>query len=91
MNPFSGKPFISNDPKSPIYDVRKFHGNDGIGKKYECKNNCLMVTADNDATFSGNIFTSATVDEVKDAIYANFELHELREYDIDDYHSQYRR
>lgn len=58
MNPFSGKPFHSYAGKSLYKLDQRFRG---IGMKFENFNNCTVIGADQDLSFSGNIFTNAPV------------------------------
>lgn len=57
MNPFSGKPFHFNYPDQLNKIDKRFRG---FGIKYEYQNDCLVITSDTVATFSGSIFTNAT-------------------------------
>lgn len=60
MNPFSGKPFYYHLTDQKLYKIdKRFRG---FGIKYEDQNNCLVITSDVDASFSGSIFTDATSD-----------------------------
>lgn len=64
MNPFSGKPFYHRTNNQKLYTIdKRFRG---FGIKYEDKNNCLVITSDVSAPFSGSIFTDAT--DKKDAL-----------------------
>uniref|UniRef100_A0A1B0DHN9 Uncharacterized protein n=1 Tax=Phlebotomus papatasi TaxID=29031 RepID=A0A1B0DHN9_PHLPP len=56
INPFSGKPFYSYSG-SDLYTIdERFRG---FGMKIEDANQCRVISADNDLTFSGNVFTNA--------------------------------
>lgn len=60
MNPFSGKPFYSYASGKNLYKIDdRFRG---LGIKYEDLNHCLIISPDNEETFSGSIFTNAPSD-----------------------------
>lgn len=57
MNPFSGRPFHSYSSGRNLYKIdERFRG---IGIKMENQNNCMIISADEKISFSGNIFTNA--------------------------------
>lgn len=67
MNPFSGKPFHSYAGQSLYKQDQRFRG---IGMKLESFNNCTVIGADEELSFSGNIFTNAptNMDVIKSLI-----------------------
>ncbi|XP_059613337.1 cobalamin trafficking protein CblD-like [Phlebotomus argentipes] len=57
INPFSGKPFYSYTGGSDLYTIdERFRG---FGMKIEDANQCRVISADSEPTFSANVFTNA--------------------------------
>jgi hypothetical protein len=62
MNPFSGKPFHSYASGKKLYKIDdRFRG---LGISFETLNNCIIMQADDTASFTGNVFTNAPNDLV---------------------------
>jgi len=82
MNPFSGKPFYYHFTDQKLYKIdKRFRG---FGIKYEDRNNCLVITSDVDATFSGSIFTDATHDQDQLKSMIRFHKELCDEFESDD-------
>lgn len=60
MNPFSGKPFYSYASGKNLYKIdERFRG---LGIKFENHNDCLIISSDKEAVFTGSVFTNAPTD-----------------------------
>lgn len=82
MNPFSGKPFYNRTNDQKLYNIDKRFRFFGV--QYEDQNNCLVITSDVDARFSGSIFTDAASDKGQLRAMIRNRSYRSDEFDSDD-------